>query len=612
MSGFFGMVRTDSESVQQEFLDRVAHSLEFRGPDGTNTWKKDGIGFCFTWLDTGTPHQARSQPVVLGGRFWLVGEVRLDARRELLAELREKGQPAGEETPDEELLLQCWNVWGDAALQKIAGDFSFGLWDAEKQSVCCARDFAGARPFYYMQGPGVFCFSNTLQILRKVPGLSSDLDDFFIRDFLLEGQSSHPERTAWRGLRRLRPGHRLIFSSGSPDVGRFLQLPIDEPLRLKQSEEYLENFRELLERGVADRLPQGKAALYLSGGLDSASVCATAARVASQRGNLHDLKAFTVSWRTLLDDPEPDFAKLTASHLSLDHEIFQENHIFPDDGMQAWTTPEPTAELFFARACRMDRRIASHSHVVLSGDGGDNVLDGYAWPYLNYLRGRGDWGEIFQRLGRYLASHGRLPSLGGGFRTRLRQSFHPKSQPERAPSWLNEDFYHRTLEPSSGAQPPQDSLPVHPVHPYAYQGLHSGYWASVLDEEDSGWTGIQLETRAPFLDLRLLKFLFRLPPLPWCMRKELTRQAMRDRLPREILKRAKTPLLESPLVVCQQKAGWRPEVEKNPPKILAEFVKWSSWLATLESSKGLLSWQFFYPLSLARWVKAIENGAGIQ
>ena len=63
MSGFFGMVRTDGEAVQQDLLDRIARGLEFRGPDGTSTWKKDGVGFCFTRLDTGTAHQAQSQPV---------------------------------------------------------------------------------------------------------------------------------------------------------------------------------------------------------------------------------------------------------------------------------------------------------------------------------------------------------------------------------------------------------------------------------------------------------------------------------------------------------------------------------------------------------------------
>jgi len=153
---------------------------------------------------------------------------------------------------------------------------------------------------------------------------------------------------------------------------------------------------------------------------------------------------------------------------------------------------------------------------------------------------------------------------------------------------------------------------MHPVHPQAYYGLHSGYWGSVLEEQDEAWTQIPLESRAPFLDLRLLQFLFRLPPVPWCMRKELTRQAMRGLLPVEIVERKKTPLVSDPLLVCQQKDGWHPQLPKNPPKSLEEFVEWRSWLATLENSKGLLSWENLYPLALAYWLKAIENARGIQ
>jgi asparagine synthase (glutamine-hydrolysing) len=150
------------------------------------------------------------------------------------------------------------------------------------------------------------------------------------------------------------------------------------------------------------------------------------------------------------------------------------------------------------------------------------------------------------------------------------------------------------------------------VHPQAYRGLHSGYWAAVLEEEDAGWNRINLETRAPFLDLRLLMFLLRLPPVPWCMHKELTRQAMRGQLPVEILKRPKTPLVRDLLEACQQRAGWRPEIGRNPPKMMENFVIWNSWLATLEKPKGLLSWENLYPLSLAKWLKVIENGKGIQ
>jgi len=172
------------------------------------------------------------------------------------------------------------------------------------------------------------------------------------------------------------------------------------------------------------------------------------------------------------------------------------------------------------------------------------------------------------------------------------------------PAWLNPEFARRTADPGGKAERAR-TLPVHPVHPQAYLGLHSGFWGSVLEEEDAGWTGILLESRAPFLDVRLLQFLLRLPPVPWCMHKELIRRAMSGMLPVEILQRKKTPLVADPLQACQQKAAWRPQVTKNPPKRLEEFVEWKSWLATLENSKGLLSWENLYPLALADWLKAI-------
>jgi hypothetical protein len=74
-------------------------------------------------------------------------------------------------------------------------------------------------------------------------------------------------------------------------------------------------------QAVGDRLPGGKVSFSLSGGLDSGSVCATAARIAKATGNSEGLKAFTISWRPLFEDPEPEFAKLTAKNLGLAHEI---------------------------------------------------------------------------------------------------------------------------------------------------------------------------------------------------------------------------------------------------------------------------------------------------
>ena len=533
MSGFFGMVRTDGAAVKKELLERVAQSLEFRGPDGSCTWAKDGVGFAFSFMDTGTPHQTASQPVHLDERYWLTGEVRLDGRRELVAALQENGQPATEEDPDAQLLLLAWNAWGEACLSRLLGDFSFGIWDSERQSVFCARDFAGARPFFYARGRGVFCFTNTLQILQTIPEISGELDDVFVRDFLLRGSSPDLQRTVWRDVRRLPSGHQLHFIGGNVHVKRFLQLPIEEPLQFKRPVEHLENYRELLQLAVADRFPEGKTALYLSGGLDSATVCATAARIASQKGTLECLKAFTISWRPLMNDPEPDFAKITARHLSLAHEILQENRILLYDSMEALVLPEPTAEVFFGRACRMERAISAHSRVILAGDGGDDVLEGEAWPYLQYLWKRKEWQGIVGSFGKYTATHRRVLPLRAGIRSFFRHPFPREGERKKLPMWLSEGLKSAQSEQ---LQERAHSLPVHPVHPAAYRSLHSGYWSTVLEAEDTGWTRIHLETRAPFLDLRLLRFLLRVPPVPWCMHKELTRRAMRTSLPVEILK----------------------------------------------------------------------------
>lgn len=611
MSGFFGMLRTDGMAVEQRFLDRVAERLCFRGPDGGHTWTNDGFGTCFTYLDTGTHRQSPIQPVRLGERFALLGEMRLDARRDLIAELQENRQPATEETADPELLLLAWSVWGEAALSKLLGDFSFGLWDASQQSLLCARDFAGARPFFYARCGGVFCFSNTLNVLRLAPGISNALDDLYVRDFLLNGLCSDPARTVWRDIRRLPAGHKLIFSSGQIRLQRFRSLPIEEPLRLKDDGEYSENYRELLKQAVGDRLPDGKVSFYLSGGLDSGSVCSTAARIAKANGNSAALKAFTISWRPLFEDPEPGFAQLTARHLGLAHEILEEASVRPDAG-EAATWPEPTAELFLGRERRFYETISRHARVVLSGDGGDDVLSGQSWPYLKHLYSRGQWRDIARSFGGYLGAHGRFPPLRGGFRSKIRHLVGVQAASPPLPTWLNEQFANHSQQTFEQRFEERSPLEVHPLHPEAYRGLHAGYWASVHETEDAGCTGVNLESRAPLLDLRILGFLLRLPPVPWCVNKELSRRALKGELPEAVLARAKAPLLRDPLEVCWQRDGWRPSPEKNPPKMVHEFVKWEGWLATLESSKGYFTYEYLYPLSFSLWLKAIEKEGGIQ
>jgi asparagine synthase (glutamine-hydrolysing) len=603
MSGFFGMIRDDGEPFDPAAYQKFVERLSFRGSGATTVWTRPGSGLCYAAFHSPSRSTSENQPATLNSREWIVGDIRLDGKNELAAALDLSSREAQADC-DNKLLLRAWQKWGPDCLPKIIGDFSFALWDGSENTLWCARDFIGARPFFYAMADGAFYLSNTLRALRGLPGVSSELDSVFIGDFLLAGYCADLSRTVYRDIHRLPPGYRLKCHREKLDVERFLTLPIEEPY-LKRREEYLDAYLELLREAVADRLPQHPAALYLSGGLDSASVCAIAAELVKKQSRPNTLKAFTVSWRALFDDPEPHFATITAKHLGLAHEILEDPEVLPLE--IPFAAPEPWGELFGGRAHKQCVRVAQYSTVVLAGDGGDDVLTGQAWPYLQNLRKRREWFQMIRTFGGFTLSHGRFPPLRGGFRARLRRVFRGEQPGGQFPNWISPELERKANLRQRFEELNRPALREHPIHPEGYAALQSGYWSGLLETEDAGWTGVALETRAPLLDLRLVRFLLRLPPVPWCVDKALVRKVMQHYLPKAIVKRPKTTLVRDPVEAAQTERGWRPEYRKSASAQVQSFVNWSSWYETLNPAKGLLSWDNLRPLSLEYWLKDIEN-----
>jgi len=622
VSGYFGVAQLDARPVDDRLLGRVADALAFRGPHGRSVWKTECCGGCFTRMDTNSGPPSKQQPVALNERFFLWGDVRLDAQRDLRAQLGESTPAPVNGCSSEELLLQAWCRYGEAALERVLGDFSFALWDARDRILFCARDFVGARPLYYSQAGAALYVGNTLNVFHCVPQLSRELDEMFIGDFLLEGASRDPWRTVYREIHRLPPGHLLKFSSAGTEVRRFCKLAVEQPLELADEREYVDAYLELLRESVNDRLPQGSTSLYLSGGLDSGSVCAIAAEIAGARGQKDQLKAFTFAMPALFNDREPDFAARSAKHLGIAHEILSEPELIAFAGADSpdWQVPEPDQEYFFLRERKLAQKVAEHSNVVLGGDGGDDILAGQSWPYLVHLWRQRAWKRMARDFGGYLAQSGRFPPLRAGLRAKIRGLFQTPNDSAGYPLWLNPEFEARlNLRERWGGRvdsPPGTDL-EHPLHPQAFRALHSGYWASVLETEDAGWNGVPLEVRDPLLDLRILRFLLRLPPVPWCMNKMLSRRAMTMKLPDNVLQRPKTPLAGDPLEHCACSAARHVPLANNAKIYIERFVNWDKWCETLvepkgPSSEGSLSWLRFRPVSLAYWLKAVENRMGIQ
>lgn len=620
MSGFAGMVRLDGSAPEdRKTIERMAAGLAFRGPDATQVWSDERANFCFTLLRTGPAPQAEAQPVSLEGRAWLLGEVRLDARADLIRKLSEHGARCSKATSDEELVLLAWQTWGETAGEKfretLRGELSFALWLPEQRKVLCFRDLMGCRPFFYFQAESTLCFSNTLETVLGLSDVSCELDSRYIGDFLLGTWPTDTERTAYRDVRRLPGGHELVFAGRGAQARRFDDLPIEEPLHLKRPGDYVEQYRAILTDCVKERLPAGATAIFLSGGLDSSTVAATAARILRGNASGGVLYAHTEDCRPLFDDQEGIYASKVAQHLGIPIEIFHEGDWAPFSGWENVAElrfPEPADDPFVLASAEFYRCVARHARVALSGDGGDDILGGKAWPYVLYLLRRMELGNLVSSFGGYVLRRRKIPPLGTGLLAGVRKLLGTSQNGDAYPNWVNPEFEKSCDLRRRWRELQVKEKPVHPMHARAHWGLRGSYWPRILEQEDAGWTGVPVEYRSPMLDARVLQFLLRVPPVPFCADKELLRLSAEGVLPGEIQWRAKAPLQRDPLEVYIAERGWSPRPPAVPSPRIHQFVDWKKWSASISNLSSTGAWNQLCPLSLHLWLERIEKSAEIR
>jgi len=275
-------------------------------------------------------------------------------------------------------------------------------------------------------------------------------------------------------------------------------------------------------------------------------------------------------------------------------------------------TPEPTHNPFLALGHLQYRQVSHDARVAFAGYGGDDVLSGQSWPYLVYLLRRWRFGTIGAAFGSYIFNHRRIPPLRGGFRTRLRQWVGRTDPMTEFPTWLKPHFVQEQHLRERWLELQVSPKTGHPLHPLAHAGLSGEFWSNVFETEDPAWTGVPVELRAPLLDARIVRFSLRLPPVPWCMEKELLRAAMRGVLPEKIRSRPKTPLPVDSIQLFVNNKRWSPVPLREPASELREFVDWERLGATLAAATGSTLWVALRPVSLDYWLKGVENEGRIR
>ena len=571
MSGFVAIYQRNGAPVSWGLLNGLTSFLSFRGPDGKNMWSSGGAGMGHTLLRTTRSSRNERQPFELNGRFWMVGDVRLDRRNELRESLVAGGRDVRRTAFDAELFLHSYALWGAECVRHLRGDFSLAIWDAHERRMFCARDHFGIRPFYYTETEDLFLCSNTLDCVRLHPGVSDELNDTAVADFLLFGINADKSTTTFRDVQRLAPAHTLTVSASERVSGRYWSPPVDGRIRYQRNEEYAEHFREVLHLAVADRLDVDRAGILLSGGMDSGSIAATAKEIASTSAAETNLRAFTVTYERLLGDKEGYFSARTASFLNIPIEMLSMDHLqpFEGDGMEA-VFPEPFDDPLAAGIRQQFGAIARHSRVALNGEGIDNLMHFQLSPYLRDLGRRGEWGAYAAcAAGYFWRKRSRWHRLASRAKRRLR----PPQSPWQVPEWIVPDFARRAgLEERIRTYGMAGILQRHPILPRGHGSLELPQWVRMFETSDAGFTGQCVEARFPFLDLRMVELALALPPYPQLFEKKIERDAMAAKLPASTLSRPKTPLVGDPSELKMRDLGMQDRRPWNLADIAEEFM----------------------------------------
>ena len=542
MSGIAGVVALDGEPLDSALPARMAAFLAARGPDGNRSWAAGPAGLAHALLRTGDVGEDAPQPLSLDGQTTIVADARIDAREELVRELRGAGIQASVDAPPAELILHAVRAWGDDAPRHLLGDFAFAVWDARRRRLFCARDPLGVKPFYYARTFRAFVFSSSLDCVRLHPAVGGELDEEWIADFLVHGDPQSPDSTVYAAVRQLPPAHTLVVQDGRITLRRWWSLPADaEPLRLRGPREYAEAFMDVLREAVADRLPRDRAGILLSGGRDSTALAATWRDLVDRGVRKTELRGYTAYHARLMPDDEPAFASLAAEALGVPLRLLAADDYAP---FARWESPElyrpePTASPLLAIEADQLRQAAEHARVLLTGQGADPLLRETP-SRLTRLALRGRVLAAAREAAEYVRWHRRIPRPG--VRSWLAARGGPQRPAVDPPRWIDPGFAARVGLADRLAAWSAPAPSRHPLRPEAHGLLSTSFWPVRFAAWDPGSTGVPIELRHPFLDLRLVGLALSIPPAQWYNDKGLLRIAMRGRLPARLLARPKTPL----------------------------------------------------------------------
>ena len=501
--GFTGM-RAGREAILKAMTDAIAH----RGPDGEGSYFGSGVALGHRRLSIidlaggAQPmfNEDKNLAVVFNGEIYNFMELR--------AKLVEAGHTFSTDHSDTEVLLHGYEEWGEGMLAQLRGMFSFAIWNEAEQTLFCARDHFGIKPFYYyLTDEGELLFGSEIKSFLAHPGFKKELNESQL-ELYLSYQYSPGEDTFFKGVKKLLPAHSLLWKAGEVNVKRYWE-PRFEPEEGKTLSDWESRVEEVMRQSVAaHKISDVEVGSFLSSGVDSSYMAYLA----------HVDKTFTVGFANKQYD-ETDYAAEFSKFMGVKNYAYR---IEPEEYWEnlpriQYHMDEPLADAASVALYFVNREAAKQVKVCLSGEGADEFFGGYniykepftvSWYDHIPLPIRRAIGAVAEKL---------PPVHGVNF---LVRRSHPLEERYIGnTNLMGERRKKQLLKHYTGGKKPTDlSKPYFkktagqdPVTRMQYTDLHLWMVGDILLKADKMSMANSLELRVPFLDKEVFEVARHIP-----------------------------------------------------------------------------------------------------
>lgn len=553
MCGICGklQLRNNAPPVALEALHRMLGPIEHRGPDDSGVYRSGEVGLGHRRLKIIDLNTGRQPLCNEDETVWIIYNGEVYNFVELRSDLIKKGHQF-KSASDTEVIVHLYEEYGPECVKHLRGMFSFALWDDNTKTLLLARDRVGIKPLYYCQTPGALLFASEVKAILAEGSIAAEIDPAslhcFLTYFYVPG-----DRTLFKQIRKLEPGHYMVVRNGRVTIKQYWDLIFNKVT--VSFEDTVAQLDQLLSRTVRDHMisdvPVG---VLLSGGVDSSGVLSYAVENASQ-----PIRTYTVGFDGGCTDERP-YARMVAQvYGAHNHDISISAQTFWDFlPKYIWHMEEPVCEPPAVALYYVSKLASQDVTVLLSGEGGDEAFAGYQ-SYRNFA-----WLEKLKRwMGPLAGTLGTLSSFAVGdhesrygkygplMRTSLDRYYYSHSSgPYEFFNQHRSELYTADFKSGIRDVDPLDAVRncfskvsgQSVLDQMLYVDSKTWLPNDLLIKADKMTMANSVELRVPLLDHQVLEFAASLPPdfkLKGGNMKRILKKALAKRLPPEILNRKK-------------------------------------------------------------------------